>query len=83
MITFALYGLLGGTARAMIGIAKAMKQKKFIFNHPRFWFTLVSSAIIGMVVGLLMAPDYKMALLAGYAGTDVLDAMVKARVKKW
>jgi len=84
MIIFGFYGLLGGSARALVGITKAMKRKKlFRFNPKRFWFTLISSAVIGAVVGLLMAPDYKMALLAGYAGTDVLEGMIKIKFKKW
>ena len=73
MIMFAFYGLLGGVARALVGITKAMKKKGFWFDYHRFGFTLVTGAVVGVMAGLLMAPDYKLALLAGYAGSDLLD----------
>ena len=83
MIEFAFYGLLGGIVRALVGITKAMKKKRFRFNNKRFFFTLISSAIIGAFVALLMSPDYRLALFAGYAGTDLLEGLVKLKVKKW
>jgi len=82
MIMFAIYGFLGGIVRALVGISKAMKKsKRFRFNHKRFWFTLITSGIIGVMAGLLMVPDYKLALLAGYAGTDLLEGLIKSKFK--
>lgn len=84
MIEFAFYGLLGGVVRALVGVLKSVKKSKvFWFNHKRFWFTLIASGVIGLMAGLLMAPDYKLALLAGYGGSDFLEGLIKTKFKKW
>jgi fluoride ion exporter CrcB/FEX len=79
-MNFLLYGLfggLGGLARSMLGLWKAISKKKKV--RWDYWLiTILTSIVIGIFVGLLFAPDYKLALLTGYAGTDIIEGIVKA-----
>ncbi|MBU1085880.1 hypothetical protein KKB06_06030 [Patescibacteria group bacterium] len=40
------------------------------------------SIIIGGVVATFMERDFSVALLAGYAGTDLLESLVKLKFKE-
>ena len=77
----AYYGFLGGVVRALVGLMKSNAYRKK-FEPKYLLFTLVSSGIIGMATGLLVLPaDYRVVLLAGYAGTDLLEGLYKTRFK--
>ena len=76
-----LYGFLGGIVRALVGLMKsnAFKQK---FNGRYLLFTLLASGLIGVMTGLLIMPaDYRIILLAGYAGTDLLEGVYRIKFK--
>ena len=74
----ALFGLFGGLIRALVGI---FKHKVFTgkekFRTGKFIFTLIISALIGLFCALLLLDDYRIALLAGYAGTDLIQGIYK------
>jgi hypothetical protein len=40
--------------------------------------TAVVAAVIGVFVGLIFNFDWRLALLAGYAGTDILEGIYKS-----
>ncbi len=44
-------------------------------------FTLFASGVIGVFCGLLVSADYRLNLLAGYAGTDFIESIYKVRKK--
>ena len=78
IIYLALFGLFGGIIRAIVGLFKnkvfSGKQK---FNNGKFWFTMIASALIGAFCALLTVEDYRIVLLAGYAGTDLIQGLYK------
>lgn len=71
------FGAIGGLTRAVMGLWKALSHKRAILWQ--YWImTVLISLVIGIFLGFLMSPDYKVAMLAGYAGTDILEGVVKA-----
>ena len=72
----ALMGLLGGTARAAVGLLKAMRTNVKIL-WPYALLTICCSAIVGVTAGIIFDSDLKISLIAGYAGTDLLENVYK------
>lgn len=73
-----LMGLTGGAVRAIAGLIKhGVLVKKEKFDAIRFFTTLAVAAVIGAFTAVITAESWKLALLAGYAGTDLLDAILK------
>jgi hypothetical protein len=72
------FGLIGGVIRVLAGL---FKHKVFTgkekFNSRKFWMTLALSGIIGVFCALLTLDDYRIILLAGYAGTDLIQGLAK------
>ncbi len=76
-ILFAFLGGLGGMLRAAVGVRKAMLQKrKFVLNY--FLITVVGAVVIGAILGSVIGINKAVALLAGYAGTDLLEGLAKS-----
>ena len=72
-----LLGALGGAVRATIGIFKSLAVKMKIVW--RYWiFTILLSLLIGAMTGLIFNFDYRLSVLAGYAGTDILEGIYKS-----
>ena len=68
-----VWGVIGGFARAMIGLRKAVSEKRKIVWWRFFW-TLGEAAGIGAILGGLIGdvnPIYN--FLAGAGGTDIID----------
>lgn len=74
----AFFGFLGGVARALVGTMKSLNHKKK-FKLGYFLLTIIESAIIGIILGLVYSDDPKVAIAAGYAGTDLLESLYKLR----
>jgi len=75
-----LFGFAGGAVRGAIGVLKAVSLKKEI--SVRYWsINAVIAALIGGFAGLLFTSDYRITLLAGYCGTDILEGISKAAKK--
>ena len=71
-----MMGGLGGMARACIGLRKAMTVKKKVVWS--YWFVTIGIAVvIGVAAGIMLNTDPKWSILAGYAGTDVLEGFYK------
>ncbi len=72
-----LLGALGGLTRGVIGLLTAMSlRRKILWGY--YLITVVIAAIIGAFVGLVFNFDYRLSLLAGYAGTDILEGIYKS-----
>lgn len=75
-----LFGFFGGLLRSIIGILKLKKVKKE-FNLKYLLTTLILSAVIGSLVALAFSTNNIFYLAVGYAGTDLLQGLVKIRKK--
>jgi len=72
-------GLCGGLLRALVGLVKSQsfQQKTWEFKPFYFWVTVFTAAVLGMISGLLVETSWKLAFLAGYAGSDFLESIYK------
>lgn len=72
------FGLFGGIVRSIVGLFKhKVFSGKEKFNNTKFWCTLLISGLIGVFCALLTIDDYRIILLAGYAGTDLIQGVYK------
>ena len=72
-----MLGGLGGLTRGVVGLLKALSLKRRImWNY--YIITVLVAIIIGGFVGLIFNFDWRLALLAGYAGTDILEGIYKS-----
>lgn len=79
----AIFGLLGGLIRALVGFLKHHRiGTKTKFKTIYFVLTLVLSALIGMIISTALSTNYLVNLIAGYAGIDLLENFVKIIKKK-
>ena len=72
LIEFILVGVLGGLVRALYGLLKAVNNG-IIVHKGYFLITLIVSGVIGGLLGAVFNMDIKIAGLAGYVGTDILE----------
>lgn len=79
VLTAAALGTLGGLVRALYGLLKATGQGLSV-NKGYFFLTLVASAFIGGILGVVFGADYKVAALSGYVGTDLLENIFKGSI---
>ena len=74
-------GLLGGLARACVGLLKAMRNDvKIVWSYTLT--TIIASGIIGAAAGTLFNSEASMSVIAGYVGTDLLENAYKIVLKK-
>lgn len=77
IILAAVLGGLGGLTRGVVGLLKALAMKrKILWDY--YVLTVVIAIIIGIFVGLIFDFDPRLSLLAGYAGTDILEGIYKS-----
>ncbi len=73
----ALLGGVGGLTRGFVGLLKALSLKRrVIWNY--YVITVAVAVVIGIFTGLIFNFDYRLSLLAGYAGTDILEGIYKS-----
>ena len=73
----ALLGGIGGLTRGIVGLLKALSlRRKILWGY--YAVTVLVAAIIGIFVGIVFNFDYRLSLLAGYAGTDILEGIYKS-----
>lgn len=77
-----LLGFLGGLLRSLVGLSKSKWVSRKKIKSGYFWLTIAVSALVGMAAGILASPDFKLAFLAGYAGTDFLEGLYRLRLGK-
>lgn len=77
LILPAVLGGVGGLTRGFIGLLKALSlRRKILWGY--YAITVVIAFIIGIFTGLVFNFDYRLSLLAGYAGTDILEGIYKS-----
>ena len=81
----ALTGLLGGLIRGLVGITKSQTftPEQFKFQWKYFGFSMLVSAIVGVLAGLIADGDWRVSLLAGYAGTDFLESLYRLKFSQF
>ncbi|MBU2576561.1 MAG: hypothetical protein KKF50_02470 [Nanoarchaeota archaeon] len=73
----ALLGGVGGLTRGLVGLLKALAlRRKILWGY--YAITVFVALIIGIFIGLIFNFDYRLSLLAGYAGTDILEGIYKS-----
>jgi len=73
----AVLGGLGGLTRGLVGLLKALALKrKILWNY--YFITIGIAIIIGIFVGVVFNFDPRLSLLAGYAGTDIIEGIYKS-----
>ena len=80
MDTIVLAGILGGIGgltRGVVGLLKALSLRRRIL-WPYYAITVAIAIIIGIFVGIIFDFDPRLSLLAGYAGTDILEGIYKS-----
>jgi len=73
----ALLGGVGGLTRGFIGLLKALSlRRRILWGY--YAITVLIALVIGIFTGLIFNFDYRLSLLAGYAGTDILEGIYKS-----
>ncbi len=73
----ALLGGIGGLTRGFIGLLKALSlRRRILWSY--YIITVIVATVIGIFTGLIFNFDYRLSLLAGYAGTDILEGIYKS-----
>jgi len=72
-----LLGGIGGLTRGVVGLLKALSLRRRII-WAYYAITVVVAVIIGIFVGIIFDFDPRLSLLAGYAGTDILEGIYKS-----
>ena len=72
-----LLGGIGGLTRGVVGLLKALSlRRKILWGY--YTITVAIAMIIGIFVGIIFDFDTRLSLLAGYAGTDILEGIYKS-----
>jgi len=72
-----LLGGIGGLTRGVVGLLKALSlRRRVLWNY--YAITVAVALIIGVFVGIIFDFDPRLSLLAGYAGTDILEGIYKS-----
>lgn len=73
----AILGGVGGLTRGLVGLLKALSlRRKILWGY--YAITVIIALIIGIFVGIIFNFDTRLSLLAGYAGTDILEGIYKS-----
>jgi len=77
-----LCGALGGVLRGLMGVSKTVFNKKtFKMNWIWFFTSIAVSAIVGVIAASFFGDDLRLAVLAGYAGADFIEGLMKIKLK--
>ena len=73
----AILGGVGGLTRGLVGLLKAISlRRKILWGY--YAITVFIAVVIGVFIGIIFNFDYRLSLLAGYAGTDILEGIYKS-----
>lgn len=73
----AILGGVGGLTRGVVGLLKAISlRRKILWGY--YAVTVLIAVIIGVFTGIVFNFDPRLSLLAGYAGTDILEGIYKS-----
>jgi len=72
-----ILGGVGGLTRGFVGLLKALSlRRKILWGY--YAITVLIAVVIGIFVGAVFDFDPRLSLLAGYAGTDILEGIYKS-----
>ena len=72
-----ILGGIGGLTRGFVGLLKALSlRRKILWGY--YAVTVLVAIVIGIFTGIIFNFDYRLSLLAGYAGTDILEGIYKS-----
>lgn len=72
-----LLGGIGGLTRGVVGLLKALSlRRRILWGY--YAITVLVALVIGIFVGIIFNFDSRLSLLAGYAGTDILEGIYKS-----
>ena len=73
-------GILGGIGGLTIGVVGLLivlsLRRRILWGY--YTITVLVALIIGIFVGIIFDFDPRLSLLAGYAGTDILEGIYKS-----
>ena len=70
-------GAIGGLTRGFVGLLKAISlRRKILWGY--YAVTVLVALVIGTFTGIIFNFDSRLSLLAGYAGTDILEGIYKS-----
>ena len=70
-------GAIGGVTRGVVGLLKALSlRRRILWGY--YCITVLVAMIIGIFTGVIFNFDPRLSLLAGYAGTDILEGIYKS-----
>ena len=72
-----ILGGVGGLTRGVVGLLKALSLRRRIL-WLYYFITVLIAVIIGIFTGIIFNFDTRLSLLAGYAGTDILEGIYKS-----
>ena len=73
----AALGGIGGLTRGFVGLLKAISlRRKILWGY--YIITVMVAVVIGIFTGVIFNFDPRLSLLAGYAGTDILEGIYKS-----
>jgi fluoride ion exporter CrcB/FEX len=77
LILSGILGGIGGLTRGFVGLLKAISlRRRILWGY--YAITVLVALIIGVFVGIIFNFDPRLSLLAGYAGTDILEGIYKS-----
>ncbi len=72
-----ILGGIGGLTRGFIGLLKALSlRRRILWGY--YTITVCIAVVIGIFIGIIFDFDPRLSLLAGYAGTDILEGIYKS-----
>jgi len=72
-----LLGGIGGLTRGFVGLLKALAlRRRILWGY--YAITVLVALVIGIFTGIVFNFDPRLSLLAGYAGTDILEGIYKS-----
>ncbi len=77
IVTAGVLGGVGGLTRGVVGLLKALSMRRKIL-WLYYVITVLIAVIIGVFIGIIFDFDPRLSLLAGYAGTDILEGIYKS-----
>ena len=79
----ALPGMIGGLVRGLIGVSKHVLRDKERFRFSKLFFSVLLAVLVGTLAGVLTEGDWRVALFAGFTGSDMLESLSKVRLPKF
>lgn len=77
VILAGLLGGIGGLTRGLVGLLKALSlRRRILWGY--YAITVLVALIIGIFTGIIFNFDARLSLLAGYAGTDIIEGIYKS-----